>query len=802
MAATTPDPTTLTSSAEIFSANHSLPQIRSIHKSLHAQIDEKSTRLRTQVGDSYRELLGTADTIVRMRGDNEHVQDLLGKMGSRCGRAIVSSKAEALSKFATRERYREAAGLARLKLLDACNLTTERVLKGGAGLDEQSTTRGDRLVLATKVFVISRLLAKSTKAEDVPGKRGQQALDAAARKIESLRRRLQRSVERCLETADDGTDTDGVVKALCAHSLANSSGAKHAIWYFLRVRQRAMEAAFDVAESDEHTGTTADDVVRSLGLYTKTLLDVQALVPTKLSQSLSALKSQRLLADTSLKKLEGLRFDTYERWCMEEIQYFTPFVQHDDLDSKHAREMLSTFAEDGSQVVLSGLTKTLDAMADFKTITDLRTQVLQLWIRDGGRAKGFDPQEVQDELGEAIMTRLLSVLETKVTKLRLVGSEIKATLEAWQDGATDRHAGLWDEDGYDAALQSGAAPFVGEVVSRLYGRSDAVSKASHGYASWFHIIDDVKKVVEELRKQRWDNDYDEIEDEETIEERQRVLSKQDPKKLQDKLDASLDVSFKHLQEQMEAFWSEYSDKAPSAAMAVYLVRVLRDIRSQLPERPGLDKFGLDMVPSLHERVAAKTSQPAVDQLLSKGLSDRSIIAKPLWEGNPPLPNQPSPTLFMFLQELAMSMTDTGVDLWTPAAVNVLKKQVTHRLLEAWRDELKNLSDDGDSETIGSDGVEEPEDGETKAVNGDGVNEDAESKQDPAASAQDVCIQWLFDLSLLRSCVSNHPDNSDDMDKLQTDVLKRSQLDDVARIRLTKSATDYWQRVSLLFGVLA
>lgn len=94
--ASVPDPATLTSCADIFSGNHTLPQIRSIHKSLHVQIEEKAARLRTQVGGSYRELLGTADTIVQMRGDNSRVQDLLGNMGARCGRTVVSSKAAAI----------------------------------------------------------------------------------------------------------------------------------------------------------------------------------------------------------------------------------------------------------------------------------------------------------------------------------------------------------------------------------------------------------------------------------------------------------------------------------------------------------------------------------------------------------------------------------------------------------------------------------------------------------------------------------------------------------------------------------
>ena len=80
MAAALPDLSTQTASAEIFSAGHTLPQIRTIHKALHARLDDTAARLRTQVGGSYRELLGTADAIVAMRADMDAVQAALGRM--------------------------------------------------------------------------------------------------------------------------------------------------------------------------------------------------------------------------------------------------------------------------------------------------------------------------------------------------------------------------------------------------------------------------------------------------------------------------------------------------------------------------------------------------------------------------------------------------------------------------------------------------------------------------------------------------------------------------------------------------
>ncbi|KAK5989182.1 hypothetical protein PT974_10682 [Cladobotryum mycophilum] len=815
MAAT--DPTKFTSSDQIFSANHTLPQIRSIHKALHVEIEDKAGRLRTQVGSSYRDLLGTADTIVQMRGDNDAVQDLLGKMGWRCGRTVVSTKATGLAKFMSKEKKSDVADAARQKLLDSCFLVVGRILKGKGQLDNGVTT-GDGLVLATKVWVLSRLLVKSLGTE-FSNEEARQAVETARKTLDSLRRRLRRALEKTLGKVSQDSDREDILKALCAHSLVNSSGAKDALRYFLEVRGKAMTLGM------EESGyvRTADDVIQALKLYTRTLLDVQALVPGKLSQTLQGLTKNPLLEDTSLQQLEGLRLDIFERWCSEEIQYFTPFIRHDDLEGKQAREALTDWSEKGGDVLLEGLNKTLAHMADFKSIMELRTSVIQLWIREGGKVRGFDPQDTQDSLREVFNSRMLAVLETKVSKLHIVGSEVKATLEGWQKGTTGKLPGLWEEDGYHEALSRGAASFIQEVASRFYGRSDAVSKAINCYSSWFHVIHVVKDVVESLKKQRWDNDYDEIEDEETIEARQQLLSKDDPNMLQDKLDTTLDTSFKALEDEIRKLWEDRADGDKNGEVAMYLVRVLRDIRRQLPKRETIGKFGLVMVPSMHRKIAMCVSTPPATQFATTSLSKRTVVGRPLWEGVPALPNQPSSEVFQFLHGLSRAMADAGVDLWTSAAAAALKQYVSEQLCQVWNKELEALSSTSgviepekkEEEKQGgekSDENEENGDNEEKDENEEkGENEAKDEREDEKVEdssltieqAQEICTQWLFDISLLQCSIgSGSGEAADVLEKLEEAVFKKSGLEDQSRQRIGKAARGFWNRTNLLFGLLA
>ncbi|KAK2062443.1 hypothetical protein LY76DRAFT_589428 [Colletotrichum caudatum] len=840
----TPDLSTLTSSAQIFSSNYTLPQIRTIHRALQVEIDEKASRLRTQVGNSYRDLLGTADTIVQMRKDNDAVQGVLGRMGGRCGRGVVGSKVSGLSGFESgvREHIGGDVGVvARARLLEACELVVGRVLKG-SDAGSQELSRGDRVVIASKVLELSRLLLKSLGQEERLNGDVGFAVEVAKKSHVGLKKKLLRYIGSLLERTGDSVKQEDILKALCAYSLATGSGARDVVKHFLRVRGASMALAFE--DEDKGRQRSTEDVLKSLALYTKTLLDVQALVPYKLSDALSNLKKSPLLADTTLKKLEGLRLDVYERWCGEEIQFFTPFLRHDDLDGPQARDMLFSWAKAGGAVLVDGLKKTMERMTEFKAITELRTRVLQLWIREGGKARGFDPSEMLDELRGAINGHMLNVVETKVNKLHLIGSEVSATLESWQDGVTDQPVDLWNVRSFDIDLINGADHFLQELVSRLHGRNDSVSKAVNGFQSWRHIIDEVGDVVEQLKKQRWDNDIEEIEDEETIEERQQLLSKDDPKTLHEKLDSTLIKAFKDLDGKLTSLWNSKSDGQNSGNVAMYFLRIIRDVRQGLPKVDSVRGFGLEVVPSLHERLAVAVSAQPLETFASKGLAERVVVGRLLWEGNPELPTQPSPRVFRFLRDVSTSMSDAGMDLWSAVAVDVIKQHLRRQLAEKWLKALeehleektkgdapkdkptpvKGLFKDGDKKTESSDkekkngessdaGKEEevsddrPESGDK---NSEEKSEEAEPTEPPAKAddshaqqRRDLPIQWLFDVSLLRFYLDAPADiKTSELEKLEDNIYDSTGLaSDEARQRIVKSAQDYHKKTSLLFGLL-
>jgi hypothetical protein len=796
--------------------SYTLPQIRAIHTALHAQVSDVSSRLRTQVGGSYRDLLGTADTIAAMRADMDDVLRTLGGMGGRCGRGVVGGKVEGLERFGRAVEGRVyvtatdggAAGwgkdgvegrdlgvVARRGLLEGVGLGLRLVLSKAQGREKEG--RGERLVLGARLYVLGRLLVKSFEGRGDDGK-----VEAVRKSLETVHRgRLVRGIDAVLRSGSGRAMMHGdVLRALSAYSLATSSGARDVLRHFLNVRAKAIAMALELDE-EERGARDPKDVLRALELYTKTLLDVQTLVPHKLTEALVALKEDRLLENASLKEMEGLRLDVYKRWSGDEIQFYTPFIRHDDLDGKQARELLTDWAEKGSEVLLRGLEKTLESMTEFKAIVELRTSVLKLWIAEGGKGRGFDPSEMLDDLREAINKHMLRVLETKVAKLRLVGSEVSAALDAWREGVTDRHQSFWDVDSLDTDLSNGAAQFTQDVVARLYGRNDAVSKVVTSYKSWFHVIDDVGQVVDQLKRQRWDNDVDEIEDEETIEERQKLLSKDDPLALSEHLNRLLVEAFKRLDGQLTASWDTQREGPNNGAVAMYFVRLLRDIRAKLPDLEAVGGFGLSAVPSLHEAVAKAVIISPLDEFATVTLARKTVVGRSLWEGEPALPGSPSPGAFKFLRNLTAAMGDAGGDLWSPVAVGVLKQHLSKQMSEAWLEVLDTLVE-AKVETKDADETTGEEVSDAKDADGSKAEEEA-TEQEPiesaaAAEQQDLRVQWLMDIYYLGLFLGP---NQVSMKELEEAVYQKSGLETPAKERLAKASQEYYKRTNLLFGLL-
>jgi hypothetical protein len=846
MATKTLDPATCTTASEAF--KHPLPQVRQFHRRLTAELDGKNARLRTLVGGSYRQLLGTAEMILQMKENIGVTEDKLARVGKGCGRTVINGMAGGLGQLQgslNEGRGAEEMGwLAKMKVLEMCTVVVGRLLrKRSLKSEEGKSGRGKNLVAAAKVWVLSRLLAKSLNESPNSTKEQTALIEESRKKLRSLNTKLLRVIEKAFVKTGGTDGKEDLVQALCAYSLATNSGTKDVIRRFLDIRADAMTQAF---KNDPESSRETPNVLMALQMYTRTLLDVQALVPRRLPEALLSLKTNPLLKDQSVRESEELRLDVSERWFGDEILFFTPYIRHDDLDGSLAVETLRDWSNKSSKILLEGFAHTLQLTVDFKTVVDLRTKIFELWIMEGGKAKGFDPSVILDGFRDVINARMIELLESRVSKLHLVGTEIEATLGAWREGVTDQHATLWDQDILGTEIVNGAILFKQGVLARTHGRSDAVSRTFKGYETWRHLVDEMITMLAQLKKRRWDDDLEDIEDDLSIESRSDLLSKEDPQMLQDRLDASLGKSYSDLHEKITIILGKYHDSEHVGQISLYVLRVLRDIRSEIPDIASLRGFGLSLIPSLHETLAFNVSKSSVEQL-AKTLYKKKVIGRALWEGDPALPVQPSPRVFRFLHSLTMAMANVGGDVWSPMAVLVLKEYLLVQLGSNWSNALNVLNAEESAPTNGEavangntsreevkpgmavtedkeDPQKEPEGRIAEHRDEDKVEEEAiepdlvetrgedvkaikESVKEAAKvispdARKEVMIQSLFDILVLHNSLQTGKEEYDELQIVGNSVDSLIELEASSRKRLERGAKEYWKRTGLLFGLLA
>lgn len=798
MASTIPD-LAIATTADIFS--QPLVQVKKSHRQLHDLLQEKNAKLRTLVGGSYRQLLDTAETIVHMREEIQDVESKLESVTDGCGMGVLGRRVGGLAKLEGRERAQHGDGYARLgraarlKALHGCTIMAGRMLR-----TKEANDGGKTLVMTAKVLVLSRLLLKSLADDEKTGDYGSEATAAELkRKLGSLRKRLLRVVERRVES--QSTDREELLQALCAYSLTTNSGAKDVLRHFLSVRGQAMATRLEVEdEGGFHKEVDQEAVSEALGLLAKTLLDVQAIAPKRLSDALASLKAKHLLEDESFMELEGLRLDVCAKWFGDEITYFTPYIPHDDQDGPQAVKTLESWSKKASEVLLQGFGKILDAIIDFKDVVTLRPKVLKVWVAEGGKVKKFDSSEMVNGLREVINKRLTELLESRVERLKLFHTQIEAAVEQITHGAIP-HASLWDDELLGVDLKNGAFAFRETVIERTHGRDDSTSRALASYRSWKELVDEMAADIQQLRSQKWNDDLDSLEDEDVLDERQKNLSIEDPELLQNSLESSLEEAFAKLEESLQALMNEHEGNERGGDVAILMLRIVRDIRAELPEKADIVSFGLSLVPELHQLLAERISSKTIDQYTTSLETRKRVAGRALWEGTPELPIYPWPATFKFMYDTTAAAADVGGDLWSQTAVGVLKKHMS-----------KCLATEIEASLPSPPAIEEPKtNGEADPVADSDQKEDQpspaltpEANEAAQERYKDILTQSLFDTLVLRHClrVSGTEEAVEELVELEKLIKSKADLPSAANDRLAKSALDYHKRTSLLLGPLA
>ena len=668
-----------------------------------------------------------------------------------------------------------------MAVLQNCPIVISRLLR-----------KDGSILRAVKILVISRRMHRTLSQY----KQAPPLVGDMRNQLATLWRRLLRNIDRYL--SNPNMTVNRLVEILCAFSLATSSSLTDVLKHFHQVRFDAINAQLEGHDGD-HT-----KVLMALKLYSRTLQDTQAMLPKPMIDTLVKLKSQPLFKDAEIRAVVELNLDLHQQWMPDNIRNFTPWIGHEDLQKPEAERLLKAWAKRSFSAMLDGLHTMLSLVEDFRTLVRLRTDIFEMWFDSRNKVSNFDLSEPLQGLRSALNDRLVHLIRTRARRLHLVGTEMTATLQDWKSGITDEDEPLWTM-ATSMEVGEGAVKFKKTVMDRVHGRNTAVSRVMGCYETWVRLVEETITMIKELKDQKWEEDLEDEEDELALDSRQAQLSEDDPEMLDEELGNALSSAFRDLDEAISVATKASLAGDDAGQKALFLVRVLRNIRQRLPPKGDTGSFGLGLVSDLHtalSRVASTSSIQLFQDRLGKRFK-RNLDSRALWEGSPPLPVQPSPDVFKLLHQLTTAMAKEA-DVWTLAAVETLKgvvraelSQGVGELLDTTPEALVNGVHDIATDQSEGDGTGMP----NGRVNGATEGEE----QTTASSAlEDAMIQLLYDTSLLKMVfearASANPDGG--MDALVQSVSRKAGLTEPLCERLQKGVQEYWKRTQLLFALLA
>ncbi|KAL8771269.1 MAG: hypothetical protein Q9209_003174 [Squamulea sp. 1 TL-2023] len=557
-------------------------------------------------------------------------------------------------------RYTLASQLA---VLRSCPEVITRLLKSQGSV-----------LLPARILVISRLLHKKiAQRRHLPP-----YLEVIRNRLASLRRKMLAKIDRRFQSLE--TSEPALVEAMCAFSLATSSSSAEVLRHFHHIRQSALSELGQRNDDNKH-------VSRSLRLVVKTLQDCQAIFPAQLARALETLKAAPLLQGPDLGDLPELNLVIHQRWLGEDVNIFSPYIRHDDLQKSEAATHLEQWAKNAFSTFLGDLRKMVENVQSPTVIVQLRQELLELWLSNKRHSIGSGTLDVLSGIRETFRERFENIIHQHTAKLSDLGSNIDRFLQNWQSAVCDACPPMWDKVIINMDTGSGGKGLKDALYVRAYGRSEAVEVVSIAYTAWLDGVDSLERLITQLQEKKWTEELDDMDDDDdNIEDLRCKLSEDDPRILHKTLGDDLEQDFRALCEAINVHAKNLQGDdvkdAASAHKSAFLLRVWRGITSRLPSICRDLEFDAPFIPLLQTQVSKTVLRNPIlhcHKRISKRLHNEQFQARVLWEGDPQMPVLPSPWTFRLLYETVGSMADFGVDIWTSKATDILKQHIRDSL---------------------------------------------------------------------------------------------------------------------------
>lgn len=665
-----------------------------------------------------------------------------------------------------------------MALLHRCTTSIARLLR-----------KRSSLLLVAKILVVSRQLHnKLSKYEPTPP-----FLKDLRDQLASLRETLLKRIDKRLASVN--ATEDAVVESLAAYCLAKSLSTDDAIHHFHQVRLDVMTSQLDIS---------SENLPKSLRLFIRTLQTSKVLRSRQFTDVLSKLKAKPILSDPEIRNLEGLDIEVLGQWVAPEINNFTPWINLSDLSRSEGVKAIKKWSAEAFERFSKGCDKSLANSSDFPGLLSLRAETIEIWLSSWGSTITHRSEDVLERLRDLFNTHIKRVLTVQAQAIDQVTGQISSTVSSLEKSERRPLGSLWDADLIVADFSNGATGFKETVADRLLGRDDEVSAVLQKYESWLASIQEISASIDALRRLKWTDILVGGEDDDDEVDVNSRLNEKDPKSLSDALHLAVRQAFEVLQSSFSDVFESFGSTHQSAN-SIFLLRLIRLVRRDLPTEFVANNFVFSdgLVPKLQRLLAediVKETQ-SLSLIPDNAQKLRAVPGRSLWETQPAVPVQPSPTTFKFLRRLTATMDEKGTDLWDPSTVQVLKQELQKRVQVDVKSNLESLTALENQSKQSPQESSNGDQSQDEAMNKENQNGDKSADTNEVSQA-DIVRDWKIQLLFDTAYISNMLGGTSQLDSTFDQIRKSAEPSAAAVKIITKAAGEYWIQTELLFGLLA
>ncbi|KAK9453822.1 hypothetical protein V1511DRAFT_43847 [Dipodascopsis uninucleata] len=490
-------------------------QARDVSVSLRSEAFSKRQQLRSLVGESYRDLLATADTIIGMNGLVDNMEAHFRELATGCSSGNVRSQEERirLARQTMDGRNMDAKRTVVMlrtlaDILFACErqlITYQEVSSDASG------TMG--AVMVSKLLLIADFFAKWLSSN--------QRMSNASYLSTLLKRqkRVEEQFEIQIRNALCSCTTAEAAELLAGFGLARGLSSMEALNLFLNVRGKKLAALFG--------SKTSSGLVDGIRLLEETTRQAKAVFTGHYARAVGKATSQSILADRNIRSQINVDVDlsiVNSQWVPADI-LDARLVARDNgsLDANVVEKQANDFLQVQVTILDKGITEaSLEVESNYRNspenilmeLVSLRRALFEALLENTTLRQIMDLNSSLAEWYQIVKRQAESHIE-----------RMKDIVNILEKGAVDSESSptlsLWHERWMNIELSDGATEFQQAVAAAVGGREGKVGDVANELEKWLNASRTFKNQLSEMLKI-----HELAEPEQWVNQQQSVISRE------------------------------------------------------------------------------------------------------------------------------------------------------------------------------------------------------------------------------------------------------------------------------------